>query len=54
MTDDLVLTFKGQPITDLSKQELIAALTWAYGEIKYHRERADRCLQIAALPDDLA
>lgn len=52
MADDMVLTFKGQPITELSKQELVTALTWAYEEIKYQRDRADRCLQIAGLPPE--
>lgn len=45
MADDTVLTFKGEPTTELSRQELLAALDWAYQEIKYQRDRADRYLQ---------
>ena len=47
---DIVLTYKGHPITELTKDELVDALTWAFSEIAYQRERADRCLQAAALP----
>ena len=47
---DTVLTYKGKPITDLTKDELVDALTWAFQEIDYQRERADRYLQAAALP----
>jgi hypothetical protein len=48
---DTVLTYKGQPITDLTKDELVEALTWAFQEIECQRERADRYLTAAALPD---
>lgn len=45
-----VLHYKGRPITDLSKDELITALTWAVKEAEYQRERANRYMQIAVLP----
>ena len=36
------LTYKGRPIVDLSRDELMIALTWAYGaledERRWHRE----------------
>ena len=48
---DTVVTYKGQPITDLTKDELIDALTWAFKEIEYQRERADRYLQTTTLLD---
>ena len=44
-----VLTYKGRPITDLTKNELVDAMTWAFQEIEYLRERADRFLNAAAL-----
>ena len=47
---DTVLTYKGRPITDLTKNELVDAMTWAFQEIEYQRERADRYMQIAVLP----
>jgi hypothetical protein len=47
---DTVLTYKGKPITDLTKDELVDAMTWAFQEIEYQRQRADRYLQGAALP----
>ena len=47
---DTVLHYKGKPITDMSKDELVDALTWATKEIEYQRERANRYMQIAALP----
>jgi hypothetical protein len=43
-----VLTYKGKPITDLTKDELVDAMTWAFQEIEYQRERADRLLNAAA------
>jgi len=46
---DIVLTYKGKPITNLTKDELVDALTWAFQEIEYQRERADRLLNAAAL-----
>ena len=47
---DTVLHYKGKPITDLSRDELVDALTWAVKEIEYQRERASRYMQIAVLP----
>lgn len=45
---DTVLTYRGRPITDLTKDELVDAMTWAFLEIEHQRERADRYLQTAA------
>lgn len=45
-----VVHYKGRPIPDLSKDELITALTEAYQEIEYQRERANRYMQIAVSP----
>lgn len=48
---DTVLTYRGRPITDLTKGELVDALTWAFQEIEYQRKRADRLLNVAALSE---
>jgi hypothetical protein len=48
---DTVLTYKGRPITDLTKNELVDAMAWAFQEIEYQRKRADRLLNAAALSD---
>jgi len=48
---DTVLTYKGKPITDLTKDELVDAMIWAFQEIEYQRERADRFLNAAALAE---
>lgn len=48
---DTVLTYKGRPVTDLTKNELVDAMTWAFQEIEYQRERADRLLNAAALAE---
>ena len=46
---DTVLYYKGKPIADLTKDELVDAMTWAFLEIEYQRERADRFLNAAIL-----
>jgi hypothetical protein len=48
---DTVLVYRGRPITDLAKDELVDAMTWAFQEIEYQRERADRFLNAAALAE---
>lgn len=48
---DTVLTYKGRAITDLTKNELVDAMTWAFQEIEYQRERADRFLNATALAE---
>lgn len=45
----MTVTYRGRPIHELTREELIAALEFAYGEAQRLRDRADR-LFLQAFP----